>query len=437
MDFVYFIILVSSLIFVHELGHFLFAKAFGVKVLTFSLGFGPKILKLRGRETEYCISLLPLGGYVKMLEESKSDVVLPEDRQAHLRVAARLQARAHRARRAGDEPGLPGAALLLGVRRRRARSCRPRSASCCRATPPTASCCRAIASWRSTARRSARSTSSSASSRRTPGKPLRFKVFRDNRHVDVEVAVGGHRAERARARHHRARRHDRHPAERAGGRDRRAERGVAGVSRGPAHLRRRSRSVGGAAGAALHGSRGGARARTSARRCPSPTCARCPCRTRSAASRTWPCSRRASSRSPPTRTGSDAARAHGHRARRSVRRRSSREDSYLHKAGLRPGDKILRLDDEPVPAWSTFRERVMRDARPPAPHRLPVGARRPRPLAARSRCGARTSPTSTARPSRATCCPCSTGCRSRPKSASLIRLRSATRSTRRSTRRST
>ena len=55
MDLLYPVILVSSLIFVHELGHFLFAKAFGVKVITFSLGFGPKVLKLRGRETEYCI----------------------------------------------------------------------------------------------------------------------------------------------------------------------------------------------------------------------------------------------------------------------------------------------------------------------------------------------------------------------------------------------
>src|SRR5689334_14939465 len=81
MDLLYFIILVGSLIFVHELGHFLFAKAFGVKVITFSLGFGPKILRLRGRETEYCISLLPLGGYVKMLEASKTDIVLPEDRR--------------------------------------------------------------------------------------------------------------------------------------------------------------------------------------------------------------------------------------------------------------------------------------------------------------------------------------------------------------------
>ncbi|MDP1586149.1 MAG: site-2 protease family protein, partial [Prosthecobacter sp.] len=81
MDLLYFVILISSLIFVHELGHFAFAKAFGVKVITFSLGFGPKVLKLRGRETEYCISLIPLGGYVKMLEASKSDIVLPEDRQ--------------------------------------------------------------------------------------------------------------------------------------------------------------------------------------------------------------------------------------------------------------------------------------------------------------------------------------------------------------------
>lgn len=80
MDLLYFVILISSLIFVHELGHFMFAKLFGVRVITFSLGFGPKLLKLRGRETEYCISLLPLGGYVRMLESSKNDIVLPEDR---------------------------------------------------------------------------------------------------------------------------------------------------------------------------------------------------------------------------------------------------------------------------------------------------------------------------------------------------------------------
>src|SRR5262247_4404001 len=81
MDLLYFVILTSSLIFVHELGHFMFAKAFGVKVLVFSLGFGPKILRFRGRETEYCVGLLPLGGFVKMLEENRQEPVLPEDRK--------------------------------------------------------------------------------------------------------------------------------------------------------------------------------------------------------------------------------------------------------------------------------------------------------------------------------------------------------------------
>jgi regulator of sigma E protease len=81
MDLLYFVILVSALIFVHELGHYAWAKIFGVKVITFSLGFGPKILRLRGKETEYCVGLVPLGGFVKMLEETKADPVLPEDRK--------------------------------------------------------------------------------------------------------------------------------------------------------------------------------------------------------------------------------------------------------------------------------------------------------------------------------------------------------------------
>lgn len=80
MDLLYFAILCSVLIFVHELGHFVWAKIFGVKVLTFSIGFGPKIVRIRGRETEYCIGLFPLGGFVKMLEENRQEAVLPEDR---------------------------------------------------------------------------------------------------------------------------------------------------------------------------------------------------------------------------------------------------------------------------------------------------------------------------------------------------------------------
>jgi regulator of sigma E protease len=81
VDLVYFALLCSVLIFVHELGHFVWAKLFGVKVLTFSIGFGPKILRFRGRETEYCVGLLPLGGFVKMLDENRQDPVLPEDRR--------------------------------------------------------------------------------------------------------------------------------------------------------------------------------------------------------------------------------------------------------------------------------------------------------------------------------------------------------------------
>ncbi|HLK36802.1 MAG TPA: RIP metalloprotease RseP [Polyangiaceae bacterium] len=81
MDLLYFVLLVSSLIFIHESGHFAFAKIFGVKVITFSIGFGPKVLRIRGKETEYCLALLPFGGFVKMLEESKrAEPILPEER---------------------------------------------------------------------------------------------------------------------------------------------------------------------------------------------------------------------------------------------------------------------------------------------------------------------------------------------------------------------
>ena len=76
----HFVLLVGVLIFVHELGHFLFAKLFDVKVQKFSLGFGPRALAFRRGETEYCVSWFPLGGYVKMLGEDPGDEVRPEDR---------------------------------------------------------------------------------------------------------------------------------------------------------------------------------------------------------------------------------------------------------------------------------------------------------------------------------------------------------------------
>ncbi|MDP2941421.1 MAG: RIP metalloprotease RseP [Candidatus Omnitrophota bacterium] len=65
-----FIFILSILIFVHELGHFLLARRMGVRVEKFSLGFGPAIWTVRIRGTEYCLSAVPLGGYVKMAGDS-------------------------------------------------------------------------------------------------------------------------------------------------------------------------------------------------------------------------------------------------------------------------------------------------------------------------------------------------------------------------------
>ncbi|HYT66050.1 MAG TPA: RIP metalloprotease RseP [Vicinamibacterales bacterium] len=68
-----FLFVLGVLIFVHELGHFLMARRIGVRVLTFSLGFGPKLVNVKRGDTEYCISAIPLGGYVKMAGENPED----------------------------------------------------------------------------------------------------------------------------------------------------------------------------------------------------------------------------------------------------------------------------------------------------------------------------------------------------------------------------
>jgi len=68
-----FLFVLGVLIFVHELGHFLMARRIGVRVLTFSLGFGPKLINVKRGDTEYCISAIPLGGYVKMAGENPED----------------------------------------------------------------------------------------------------------------------------------------------------------------------------------------------------------------------------------------------------------------------------------------------------------------------------------------------------------------------------
>ncbi len=68
-----FAFVLGVLIFVHELGHFLMARRIGVRVLKFSLGFGPRIFGFTRGDTEYCVSAIPLGGYVKMAGENPDD----------------------------------------------------------------------------------------------------------------------------------------------------------------------------------------------------------------------------------------------------------------------------------------------------------------------------------------------------------------------------
>ncbi|MBX7100851.1 MAG: RIP metalloprotease RseP [Myxococcaceae bacterium] len=74
-----FVLFLGVLVTVHELGHFLVAKWCGVKVLKFSIGFGPRIVGFTRGETEYRIAWIPLGGYVRMAGEQAEDDVPPED----------------------------------------------------------------------------------------------------------------------------------------------------------------------------------------------------------------------------------------------------------------------------------------------------------------------------------------------------------------------
>ena len=68
-----FAFVLGVLIFVHELGHFMMARRVGVRVLKFSLGFGPRLVGFKRGDTEYVISAIPLGGYVKMAGENPDD----------------------------------------------------------------------------------------------------------------------------------------------------------------------------------------------------------------------------------------------------------------------------------------------------------------------------------------------------------------------------
>jgi regulator of sigma E protease len=369
MDLLYFIILIGSLIFVHELGHFLLAKAFGVKVITFCLGFGPKILKLRGRETEYCIALVPLGGYVRMLESSKTDIVLPEDRRRTFeslsifkRILIVLAGPAmnlvfplllYFTVFVSDGPLLPPTVGVVLPGHPADGKLRPgdRIMSINGEDVGTFDEVKRIVA-------------------RSPGQNLRMKVFRDNRHMEIEVVVADTTEKR-----------DLDITERVGtiGIQPSAPAAVIGIPdpEAPAYraglrtfdvithvngepvrrfmdlerimLENRGETVpvtylrpvvipqalGGLAEMAVF--EAGVVALT-----PDPA-------------------------GPDlvARTGMELADLYA---------AVVPEESYLYRAGLRSGDKVLRLDDEGVPAWSTFIERIKRA--PDKPHRIDyLGAR--------------------------------------------------------------
>ena len=74
LSLVYFLIVLGALVLVHEFGHFITAKRCGVRVERFSIGFGPKLFSVKKGETEYLVSAIPLGGYVKMAGDEPSEI---------------------------------------------------------------------------------------------------------------------------------------------------------------------------------------------------------------------------------------------------------------------------------------------------------------------------------------------------------------------------
>jgi|UPI0007845B22 regulator of sigma E protease len=77
----WFLVVLGVLVAFHELGHFLAARWVGVKVLKFSIGFGPKLFGRQVGETEYLLSAIPLGGYVKLFGEEEAEATTAEDRR--------------------------------------------------------------------------------------------------------------------------------------------------------------------------------------------------------------------------------------------------------------------------------------------------------------------------------------------------------------------
>lgn len=113
------IIVLGVLIFVHELGHFMTAKWVDIEVPRFSIGFGPKILGFRRGETEYVISALPLGGYVKMagmeeMEQIEGGPVTVNDTVGDAETVEEMKTRPHRPRDF-ESKSLPARALVISA----------------------------------------------------------------------------------------------------------------------------------------------------------------------------------------------------------------------------------------------------------------------------------------------------------------------------------
>ena len=83
MTIIIFILVLGVIVFVHELGHFIFAKLMGVYVYEFALGMGPKLISKKGKETEYSLRLVPIGGFCSMAGEEvdEEEIKVPKDRR--------------------------------------------------------------------------------------------------------------------------------------------------------------------------------------------------------------------------------------------------------------------------------------------------------------------------------------------------------------------
>ena len=83
MTIIIFILVLGTIVFVHEFGHFIFAKLNGVYVYEFAIGMGPKLFGFKGKETEYCFRLIPIGGFCSLAGEEvdEEDIKVPKNRR--------------------------------------------------------------------------------------------------------------------------------------------------------------------------------------------------------------------------------------------------------------------------------------------------------------------------------------------------------------------